>query len=400
MPDATPCPPAEGSTVINPLTALLGLFSHDVGIDLGTANTLVMVKGRGVVIDEPSVVAIDRQTKKILAIGAEAKRMVGRTPSSIVAVRPLKDGVISDFEVTERMLQYFIRSVHERFGFGIPRPRVVVGIPSGVTEVEKRAVHDAALNAGARAAFLVEEPMAAAIGAGLPIMEPNGCMIVDIGGGTTEVAVIALGGVVVSTSIRTAGDEMDQEIIAYARQVHNMLIGERTAEEIKIEAGSAFPLDEEGTVEIRGRDLATGLPKSVEVSTVEIRDALSGSINAVIDAVRSTIEITPPELVADLMYRRHRARGWRRVAARPRPATGAGDAVSGVRRRRPAALRRQGHRRSARRGEDAAEGAVRPRRPQAPALTTPPPQLGSTHDRPLIRALRGTKSTHPFRMCL
>jgi rod shape-determining protein MreB len=289
--------------LINPLTALLGFFSHDVGIDLGTANTLVMVKGRGIVIDEPSVVAIDRQSKKILAIGAEAKRMVGRTPASIVAVRPLKDGVISDFEVTERMLQYFIRSVHERFGFGIPRPRVVVGIPSGVTEVEKRAVHDAALNAGARAAYLVEEPMAAAIGAGLPIMEPNGCMIVDIGGGTTEVAVIALGGVVVSTSIRTAGDEMDQEIMAYARQVHNMLIGERTAEEIKMEAGSAFPLEEEGTVEIRGRDLATGLPKSVEVSTVEIRDALSGSINAVIDAVRSTIEVTPPELVADLMYR-------------------------------------------------------------------------------------------------
>jgi rod shape-determining protein MreB len=304
--------PADGRTAvpgdrrtnaINPLTAVLGLFSHDIGIDLGTANTLVMVKGRGIVIDEPSVVAIDRQSKRILAIGAEAKRMVGRTPASIVAVRPLKDGVISDFEVTERMLQYFIRSVHERFGFGIPRPRVVIGIPSGVTEVEKRAVHDAALNAGARAAFLVEEPMAAAIGAGLPIMEPNGCMMVDVGGGTTEVAVIALGGVVVSTSIRTAGDEMDQEIMAYARQVHNMLIGERTAEEIKIEAGSAFPLDEEGTVEIRGRDLATGLPKSVEVSTVEIRDALSGSINAVIDAVRSTIEVTPPELVADLMYR-------------------------------------------------------------------------------------------------
>jgi len=301
---AAPHRPTEGSTdLFNPLTALLGLFSHDIGIDLGTANTLVMVKGRGIVIDEPSVVAIDRQSKKILAIGAEAKRMVGRTPSNIVAVRPLKDGVISDFEVTERMLQYFIRQVHERFGFGIPRPRVVIGIPSGVTEVEKRAVHDAALNAGARQAFLIEEPMAAAIGAGLPIMEPNGCMIVDIGGGTTEVAVIALGGVVVSTSIRTAGDEMDQEIMAYARQVHNMLIGERTAEEIKIEAGSAFPLEEEGMVDIRGRDLATGLPKSVEVSTVEIRDALSGSINAVVDAVRSTIEVTPPELVADLMYR-------------------------------------------------------------------------------------------------
>ena len=289
--------------MFNPITALLGLFSHDVGIDLGTANTLVMVRGRGIVIDEPSVVAIDKISKKILAIGAEAKRMVGRTPADIVAVRPLRDGVISDFAVTEKMLHYFIRSVHDRFGMGIPRPRVVIGIPSGVTEVEKRAVHDAALNAGARACFLVEEPMAAAIGSGLPVMEPHGCMIVDIGGGTTEVAVIALGGIVVSTSIRIAGDEMDQEIIAYARQVHNMLIGERMAEEIKIQAGSAFPLDQEETIDIRGRDLATGLPKAVEVSTVELRDALSGSIGAIVEAVRSTIEITPPELVADLMYR-------------------------------------------------------------------------------------------------
>ena len=289
--------------MFNPLTALLGVFSQDVGIDLGTANTLVMVRGRGIVIDEPSVVAIDKISKKILAIGSEAKRMVGRTPANIVAVRPLKDGVISDFEVTERMLHYFIRSVHDRFSMGIPRPRVVIGIPSGVTEVEKRAVHDAALNAGARSAFLVEEPMAAAIGAGLPVMEPHGCMIVDIGGGTTEVAVIALGGIVVSTSIRVAGDEMDQEIIAYSRQVHNMLIGERMAEEIKIQAGSAFPLEQEETIDIRGRDLATGLPKSVEVSTVELRDALSGSIGAIVEAVRSTIEVTPPELVADLMYR-------------------------------------------------------------------------------------------------
>jgi rod shape-determining protein MreB len=285
----------------NPLSALFGLFSHDIGIDLGTANTLVTVRGRGIVIDEPSVVAIDRSTRKILAIGAEAKRMVGRTPANIVAVRPLRDGVISDFDVTEKMLQYFIRSVHDRYGFGFPRPRVVVGIPSGVTEVEKRAVHDAALNAGARAAYLIEEPMAAAIGAGLPVMEASGCMIVDIGGGTTEVAVIALGGIVVATSIRTAGDEMDQDIVAYARQVHNLLIGERTAEEIKIMAGSAYPLDPEVTVQIRGRDLATGLPKAVEVSSVEIRDALSGSVNQIVDAVRSTIEHTPPELVADLM---------------------------------------------------------------------------------------------------
>jgi rod shape-determining protein MreB len=287
--------------LLNPFSALMGMFSHDIGIDLGTANTLVMVKGAGIVINEPSVVAIDRISKRILAIGAEAKRMVGRTPANIIAVRPLRDGVISDFEVTEKMLSYFIRTTHDRFGLGLPRPRVVIGIPSGVTEVEKRAVHDAALNAGARAAFLVEEPMAAAIGAGLPIMEPSGSMIVDIGGGTTEVAVVALGGIVVSHSIRVGGDEMDQEIIAYARQVHNMLIGERTAEEIKMEAGSAYPMEPETTVVIRGRDLTTGLPKSVEVSSVEIRDALSGSVSAIVDAVKQTIEITPPELIADLM---------------------------------------------------------------------------------------------------
>ena len=296
-------PKAGAGMAFNPISSFLGLFSHDVGIDLGTANTLVMVKGRGIVIDEPSVVAIDTLSKKVLAIGAEAKRMVGRTPANIIAVRPLKDGVISDFHVTERMLHYFIRAVHERYGFGIPRPRVVIGIPSGVTEVEKRAVHDAALNAGAREAYLIEEPMAAAIGAGLQIMDPAGCMVVDIGGGTTEVAVIALGGIVESHSVRTAGDEMDQEIISYARQVHNMVIGERTAEEIKITAGSAFPLDEEETVEIRGRDLATGLPKAVEVSTVEIRDALSGPVNAIVESVRLAIEVTPPELVADLMFK-------------------------------------------------------------------------------------------------
>jgi rod shape-determining protein MreB len=256
------------------------MFSHDVAIDLGTANTLVMVKGRGIIIDEPSVVAIDRTNKKILAIGAEAKRMVGRTPSDIVAVRPLRDGVISDFAVTEKMLHYFIRSVHDRTTFGLPRPRVSVGIPSGVTEVEKRAVHDAAINAGARVAYLVEEPMAAAIGAGLPIMEPGGSMIVDIGGGTTEVAVISMGGIVVSTSIRVAGDDMDQEITSYTRQVHNMLIGERTAEEVKIEAGSAFPLEHEVSVELRGRDLATGLPKSVEVSSVLEEAAILKKVQA------------------------------------------------------------------------------------------------------------------------
>ena len=295
--------PREERLTLNPVNALLGLFSHDVAIDLGTANTLVMVRGRGIVIDEPSVVAIDRVHKRILAIGAEAKRMVGRTPADIVAVRPLQDGVISDFAVTERMLHYFIRSVHDRLGLGLPRPRVSIGIPSGVTEVEKRAVHEAALNAGARLAYLVEEPMAAAIGAGLPVMEPRGSMIVDIGGGTTEVAVISMGGIVVATSIRTAGDEMDAEIVSYARQAHNMLIGERTAEDVKIEAGSAYTLEPETTVELRGRDLVTGLPKAVEVSSVEIRDALSGTVSAVVDGVRQTIEMTPPELVADIMSR-------------------------------------------------------------------------------------------------
>ena len=288
---------------LSPLNALLGLFSHDVAIDLGTANTLVMVKGRGLVVDEPSVVAIDRVNKKILAIGAEAKRMVGRTPSDIVAVRPLRDGVISDFAVTEKMLHYFIRSVHDRFDFGLPRPRVAVGIPFGVTDVEKRAVHDAAINAGARAAYLVDEPMAAAMGAGLPVMEPGGSMIVDVGGGRTEVACISMGGIVVANSIRTAGDEMDLGIIGYTRQVHNMLIGERTAEEVKIEAGSAYPLEHEMTVELKGRDLVNGLPKSVDVSSVEIRDSLSGSVRAIVDAVRETIEITPPELAADIMTR-------------------------------------------------------------------------------------------------
>ena len=285
----------------HPLSSFLGIFSHDVGIDLGTANTLVSVRGRGIVIDEPSVVAIDTVSKRVLAIGDEAKRMVGRTPSTIVAVRPLRDGVISDFAVTERMLQYFIRSVHERFGLSIPKPRVVIGIPSGATEVEKRAVHDAAVAAGARSSYLIEEPMAGAIGLGLPVMDAAGTMIVDIGGGTTEVAVLALGGIVVSTSVRAAGDAMDHALMVYARQVHNMLIGERSAEQIKIEAGSAYPLDEEETVELRGRDLATGLPKAVEISTVEVRDALSPVTNEIVHAVRATIEITPPELVADLM---------------------------------------------------------------------------------------------------
>jgi len=272
-----------------------------MAIDLGTANTLVWVRGKGIVVEEPSVVALDKVARRIIAVGAEAKRMVGRTPADVVAIRPLQDGVISDFTVTEKMLQYFMRlALDHAF---LARPRVVIGIPSGITEVERRAVHDAALNAGARACYLMEEPMAAAIGAGLPVSEPGGCMVVDIGGGTTEVAVISMGGIVVSTSIPVAGDEMDHDIIAYLRQVHNLLIGERTAEEVKIEAGSAMPLEEEITVSVRGRDLATGLPKEVQVSSVEIRDALSGSVNAVVEAVRQTIEATPPELVADIMRR-------------------------------------------------------------------------------------------------
>jgi rod shape-determining protein MreB len=287
--------------VFSPINSLLGFFSHDIGIDLGTANTLVLVKGKGVVINEPSVVAYDKKNKRVQAVGAEAKRMVGRTPASIVAVRPLRDGVISDFETTERMLAYFIAKVHEKTTFMVPKPRVVIGIPSGVTEVEKRAVHDAALNAGAREAYIIEEPMAAAIGAGQPVMEPTGSMIVDIGGGTTEVAVISLGGIVASRSIRIAGDEMDQEIIAYARQKHNLLIGERTAEQIKIQAGSAYPLEEEIEVTLKGRDVVTGLPKQIVLSSVEIREAISNSVNAIVEAVKATIEITPPELVADLM---------------------------------------------------------------------------------------------------
>ena len=288
--------------MFNPVNALLGVFSHDIGIDLGTANTLVLVKGKGIVIDEPSVVAIDKNTKRILAVGSEAKRMVGRTPANIVAVRPLKDGVISDFDITEQMLQYFINKVHEDYySFMVPKPMVVIGIPTGVTEVERRAIEDASISAGAREAYPVEEPMAGAIGAGLPVMEPQGSMIIDIGGGTTEVAVISLGGVVAATSIRIAGDEIDQDIISYARQSHNLLIGERTAEEIKIMTGSAFPLAEEREVLIKGRDLVTGLPKSVVVSTVEIRAAISVSVGAIVDAVRTTIEMTPPELIADLM---------------------------------------------------------------------------------------------------
>ncbi|MGC8787882.1 MAG: rod shape-determining protein [Anaerolineae bacterium] len=287
--------------MFSPLNAILGLFSRDMAIDLGTATVLVLVQGQGIVINEPSVVAIEKKTKRVVAIGAEAKEMIGRTPSSIVAIRPLRDGVIADFDVTEKMLHYFINKAHERTRMPFPRPRVVVGIPSGVTEVEKRAVHDACLSAGAREAYLIEEPMAAALGAGLPVTESVGSMIIDIGGGTTEVAVISLGGIVVSRSIRIAGDEMDEEIIQYARQKYNLLIGERMAERVKIAIGSACPLPEEKTMTIYGRNLITGLPQAIEVSSVEIREALTGSISTIVATVKETIDDTPPELVADLI---------------------------------------------------------------------------------------------------
>jgi rod shape-determining protein MreB len=283
------------------LDAFLGMFSRDIGIDLGTANTLVHVKDRGIVISEPSVVAIDSKTHRVLAIGAEAKRMLGRTPANIIAVRPLRDGVISDFDVTEQMIKYFVHKVHDRVGL-IPRPRMLIGIPSGVTEVEKRAVRDAAINAGARWARLIEEPMAAAIGAGLPVGEPTGSLIVDIGGGTTEVAVISLGGIVVSRSIRIGGDELDQDIIAYARREYNLLLGERTAEDIKIAVGSAYPGDyDEQRVLLRGRDLLTGLPRAVEITADQLREAIEPSVSQIVDAIKDTIEETPPELVADIM---------------------------------------------------------------------------------------------------
>jgi rod shape-determining protein MreB len=253
------------------------------------------------VINEPSWVAIEKRSKRVLAIGNEAKEMVGRTPANIVAIRPLRDGVISEFEVTEAMLDYFIKKAHSQMLLPIPRPRVVIGIPSGVTEVEKRAVYDAAISAGAREAYLIEEPMAAAIGVGLPVIEARGSMVVDIGGGTTEVAVFALGGIVVARSIRVAGDEMDEDIMMYARQKYNLLIGERMGERVKMEIGSAYPLQEEKIMTVRGRNLVTGLPEAVDMSSIEIREALGNSVNTIVDTVRSTLDDTPPELIADLM---------------------------------------------------------------------------------------------------
>ncbi|HWR30430.1 MAG TPA: rod shape-determining protein [Negativicutes bacterium] len=276
-------------------------FSKDMGIDLGTANTLVSMRGRGIVLREPSVVAIQRDTGEILAVGEEAKQMLGRTPGNIVAIRPLKDGVIADFDTTQAMLKYFIQKATG--GFSFFRPRVVVGVPSGVTEVERRAVIDATIQAGAREAYLIEEPMAAAIGAGLPVHDPTGNMVVDIGGGTTEVAVISLGGIVSSRSIRIGGDELDEAIIQYMKRTYNLLIGERTAENVKITIGSAMPSPDEESMDIRGRDLVTGLPKTLPVSVREIELALSEPVSAIVDAVKVTLEKTPPELSADIMDR-------------------------------------------------------------------------------------------------
>lgn len=278
-------------------------FSKDIGIDLGTANTLVYVKGKGIVINEPSVVAINQRTKQILAIGAEARRMVGRTPPHIVATRPLVDGVISDFEITEAMLRYFIDKVHAQTYAFLRRPRVVIGIPSGVTEVEKRAVQDAALNAGASQAFLIEEPMAAAIGSRLNVQDAQGNMIVDIGGGTTEIAVISLGGIVISKSLRIAGDEMNENIIQYARENFNLLLGERTAEDVKVKIGNAFPLPEPLFTQMRGRDLVSGLPKEVTISDSQVREALMHSIKVIVNSIKSVVEEVPPELISDIMHR-------------------------------------------------------------------------------------------------
>jgi rod shape-determining protein MreB len=285
--------------MLNLFNSIFGRFSYDLGIDLGTANTLVYASGKGIIIQEPSVVAIDKNSNNILAVGNEAKKMLGRTPGNVVAVRPLRDGVIADFESTEAMLKHFIQKAHNRVSF--IHPRIIVGVPSGITGVEKRAVLDATFQAGAREAYLIEEPMAAAIGANLPVSEPTGSMIVDIGGGTTEVAVISLGGIVVSKSVRVGGDELDDAIISHCRDNYRLLVGERTAEEIKIQIGSAYPLKEEKTIEVRGRDLVSGLPKTFTLTSLEIREALKEPINTIVDSIRSTLEKTPPELSSDII---------------------------------------------------------------------------------------------------
>lgn len=275
-------------------------FSKDMGIDLGTANTLVYVRGRGIVVREPSVVAIQEDTRQVLAVGQEAKQMIGRTPGNIVAIRPLKDGVIADFDITQSMLKYFIKRAYPKKSLFFT-PRVVVGVPSGVTEVERRSVEEAALQAGAKEAYLIEEPMAAAIGAGLPVEEPTGSMVVDVGGGTTEIAIISLGGIVTSKSVRIGGDELDESIVQYIKKEYSLMIGERTAEEVKVRIGSAYPKAKEEKMAVRGRDLVSGLPKTLTISSTEILEALHEPINAIIEAIKYTLEKTPPELAADIM---------------------------------------------------------------------------------------------------
>ncbi len=282
-------------------TRLFDLFSNDIGIDLGTANSLVYVKDRGIILREPSVVAIQTGTTRVLAVGEEAKRMLGRTPGNITAIRPMKDGVIADFEITEAMLRYFIRKVHNRRM--MVKPRIIISVPSGITEVEKRAVKDSAIHAGAREVYLIEEPMAAAIGVGLPVQEPAGNMIVDIGGGTTEVALISLAGIVFSRSVRVGGDEMDEAIVQYMKRAYNLMIGERSAEQIKFSIGSAYPSTEEASMEVKGRDLVAGLPKTMSLTAEEVREAMHEPVAAIVEAIRFTLERCPPELSADLVDR-------------------------------------------------------------------------------------------------
>jgi rod shape-determining protein MreB len=288
---------------MKPFNSLWNLFTYDLGIDLGTANTIVYLRGHGIVVSEPSVVAIDKRTKKVLAVGNEARKMIGRTPANIVAIRPLRHGVISDFDTTQAMIHHFIHKTHQVFtkSWKIPRPRVIIGVPSSVTEVERQAVIDASKTAGAREVYIVEEAMAAAIGTGLPIEDASGSMIVDIGGGTTDIAVMSLGDVVVDNTIKIAGDEMNQDIVNYVKDKYNILIGERTAEDVKIAIGSAIPLEEEKEVILQGRDLVNGLPKAIQVSSVEIREAIMASLIVITEAVKEAIEDTPPELIRDLL---------------------------------------------------------------------------------------------------
>ena len=285
----------------NPLNWILGFFSLDIGIDLGTANTLVYVRGKGIVINEPSYVTIDKKTRRPIAVGREAKEMAGRTPKNALAIRPLRDGVISEFEITEEMLAYFIGKAHEQSIVPLPRPRVVIGVPTGVTEVEKRAVNDAALLAGARAVYLIEEPTASALAVGLPLDKVSGTVIIDIGGGTSEVTAFSMGGVITSKSLRMGGDEMDLAVVQYIRNKYNILIGERAAEQVKIKIGSAYPLKEEKTMTVRGRNLVSGLPETLEISSIEIRDAISGVVDSIVQSFKETIDEIPTDMLGDVM---------------------------------------------------------------------------------------------------